>query len=477
MQIAKKCLSEQPAENIMNRYKNIILCIACSAVFLEALDIAIMNLALPLIQQYFRLPTESIQWLQTIYVLLYGGFLIIGGKLTDTWGKKTVFLTGATLFLITSIGAGFSTSFNSLLAFRAIQGLGAALLMPSAMAIITNTFPKPTERGKALGIFSSFAAIGSGCGLSLGGIIASYLGWQWIFFINVPIIASCLVFAFIFIPADAKDKKVQKPDIISGFILSACIIAISYFIHALPHLVNRPLQVLALLTSCSVGIICFIKRAYKHPTPLINFQLLKGSYTKMGNQMIFIIGLFFLTYLLILSFYLQDILHFSAAKAGLLLFPFSVGSAMVSKFLLPSLLKKLAVVKTAIIGMLLMFFGALFLVIGIGYGLFTFVIFSVACVMGAGMAVSIPSLTVMALQQIPVNYHGTASGVNTTAYFFGSGMGLSILSLLMQLPSVLPTLTYQLLAALFILLSFTILAIVYLLVKNDRIKKLHTVHQ
>jgi MFS family permease len=477
MQIAKEGLSERPAVDIMNRYKNIILCVACSAVFLEALDIAIMNLALPLIQAYFHLPVEAVQWLQTIYVLLYGGFLIIGGKLTDTWGRKAIFLIGATLFLITSIGAGSSASFNSLLAFRAIQGLGAALLMPSAMAIITNTFPTPTERGKALGIFSSFAAIGSGCGLSIGGIIASYLGWQWIFFINVPIIASCLAFAFIYIPADTKNKKAQKPDIISGFILSACIIAISYFIHALPHLVNKPLQALALLTSCSVGIIYFIKRAYKHPAPLINFQLLKGSYTKMGNQMIFVIGLFFLTYLLILSFYLQDILHFSAAKAGLLLFPFSVGSAMVSKFLLPSLLKKLAVIKTAIIGMLCMFFGALFFVIGIGYELFSFIIFSIACVMGAGMAVSIPSLTVMALQQIPVSYHGTASGVNTTAYFFGSGLGLSILSLLMQLPSVLPTLTYQLLTALFILLSFTILAIVYLLVKNDRIEKSGTVHQ
>lgn len=469
MQIAKACLPEQSKVNIMDRHKNIILCVACSAVFLEALDIAIMNLALPLIQQYFHLPIKSVQWLQTIYVLLYGGFLIIGGKLTDIWGKKKIFLIGATLFLITSVGAGLSTSFNSLLTFRAIQGLGAALLMPSAMAIITNTFTSPTERGKALGIFSSFAAIGSGCGLSLGGIIAAYLGWQWIFFINVPIITSCLVFAFIHIPLDTKSKGAHKPDILSGFILSACIIVISYLIHALPSLVNKPLQAFTLLAGCFAGIIYFVKRAYKHPAPLINFQLLKGSYTKVGNQMIFIIGLFFLTYLLIVSFYLQDILHFSAAKAGLLLFPFSVGSAMVSKFLLPTLLKKLAVVKIATFGMLLMFSGALLLIIGIRWTLFPFTVFSIAFVMGAGMAVSIPSLTVMALQQIPIKHHGIASGVNTTAYFFGSGLGLSILSLLMQL-QLLPTLTYQLLAALYILLSFTLLAIIYLLIRNNRLK-------
>src|SRR5262249_21679924 len=136
--------------------KTIILTTASISVFFEALDIAIINLAMPLIQQQFDLTQSSVQWLQTLYVLVYGGFLILGGKLSDVYGRKGVFLAGSVLFLITSLGAALSPSFIWLAVFRAVQGLAAALVMPSAMAIVTNTFTEPHERSKAVGIFSSF---------------------------------------------------------------------------------------------------------------------------------------------------------------------------------------------------------------------------------------------------------------------------------------------------------------------------------
>jgi len=144
------------------RRKQIILLVASTAIFFEALDIAILNLAIPLMQQQFHLDAETIQWVQTVYVLFYGGFLVIGGKLCDTIGRKTIFLTGASLFLFTSLGAGFSNTFIQLTAFRALQGLAAAMVMPSALSIITNTFTEPAERNRSISIFSSFAAIGSG---------------------------------------------------------------------------------------------------------------------------------------------------------------------------------------------------------------------------------------------------------------------------------------------------------------------------
>jgi MFS family permease len=161
--------------------KNLILITASTGIFFEALDIAIINLAMPLIQTEFVLTTDTVQWLQTLYVLIYGGFLILGGKASDIIGRKFIFISGCTLFLLTSLGAGLSTSFELLAIFRAIQGLAAALMMPSALSIITNTFTQKQERSKAVGIFSSFAAIGSGSGLSLGGLIATYWGWKWVF--------------------------------------------------------------------------------------------------------------------------------------------------------------------------------------------------------------------------------------------------------------------------------------------------------
>lgn len=454
----------------MKNKNSIILFIACSAVFLEALDLAIMNLALPLIQKHFYLQEEQSQWLQTIYVLLYGGFLIIGGKLADLWGRKKVFITGAFLFLVTSFGAGTSTSFESLFLFRAIQGFGAALLMPSAMAIITNTFTTETGRSKALGIFSSFAAIGSGCGLSLGGIIASSLGWQWIFFINIPIISISLLLAFLLLKPDIRTTTVNRPDLFSGILLSFCIILLSYFIHAIPALINTPIWIFVLLSLVISGLVYFLQRTRRHPRPLIDFSILKGFGTQIGNRAIFILGCFFLSYLLILSFYLQEVLGFSAAKAGLLLLPFSVASAFVSRFLLPILIKRFNIIRTARIGMSLMFFGALLLITSMYYKLFIPLMFSIACVTGAGMAISIPSLTVMALDEIPIQHQGVASGVNTTAYFFGSGLGLSFVSLVIQL-SIFSTTVEQLIASTAFLLFLAAIAVIYLWQKGSVFNK------
>lgn len=455
----------------MNHKNSVILFIACSAVFLEALDLAIMNLALPLIQKDFNLQEEQSQWLQTIYVLIYGGFLIIGGKLADIWGRKKVFLTGAILFLMTSIFAGNAASFESLFLCRAIQGLGAALLMPSAMAIITNTFTEDAARSKALGIFSSFAAIGSGCGLSLGGIIASSLGWHWIFFINIPIISTSLLFAFLLLKPDSRPANRMRPDLLSGVLLSACILLLSYFIHALPVLLQQPVQLSLFLLLISSGFFYFFNRTKRHTSPLIDFALLKTSSAQIGNKTIFILGTFFLSYLLILSFYLQEVLDFSAARAGLLLFPFSVASALISRFLLPRLIKRLKLIRTANLGMSLMFLGAFLLVISMSYGLFVPLVFSIACVTGAGMAISIPSLTVMALHQVPIEHQGVASGINTTAYFFGSGIGLSAVSLIMQLTTIFPTTTKQLIASTTLLLLLTAFAALYLFKKASKLKR------
>ena len=146
--------------NYMDR-KKLILMVASAGTFVEALDIAIVNLSIPSIQEQFGIGTETVQWLQTLYVLFFGGFLIIGGKLSDQIGRRKVFLLGSLIFLLASLGAGLSSGFEMLAVFRALQGLGAAFIMPSAMSIVTNTFKEDQERNRAVGIFSSFAAIGS----------------------------------------------------------------------------------------------------------------------------------------------------------------------------------------------------------------------------------------------------------------------------------------------------------------------------
>src|SRR5262249_29643979 len=155
--------------------------------------------------QYFNLANDEVQWVQTLYILLYGAFLLLGGKLADTIGRRKTFVIGNVLFLATSLSAALSVNFTMLVLSRAIQGIAAALMMPSALSIITNTFTNSSERGRAIGIFGAFAAVGSASGMSVGGLIATYFGWQSVFLINVPVISTTLLLTFLYI--DRSDSR------------------------------------------------------------------------------------------------------------------------------------------------------------------------------------------------------------------------------------------------------------------------------
>jgi MFS family permease len=414
--------------------QNIVLIVVSLGIFFEALDIAIVNLAMPMIQAHFHLTSDTVQWMQTLYVLFYGGFLIVGGKLADLVGRKKIFMAGSLIFLITSFGAGVATSFEMLAAFRAFQGLGAALVMPSALSIITNTFTEQSARNKAIGIFGSFAAIGSGSGLSLGGLIATYLGWQWVFFINVPVILVSLALGYFYILPDERVDLKTKPDLLSGILITSVILALTYVIHDLKHIAAN-FWIITLLTFFVVLFTwIFARRIRRVPDPLIDFSLLRSPATRTGNGVIVLMGAFFTGYLFILSLLMQLNMGFTAADAGLILLPFSIFSAVVSKFFVPRMLKRISIGLLGIVGMSLMTTGAVALIgaIVMNYNLAILTI-SIACVTGAGIAVCFNSLMVIAMQDIPPEHHGLASGIANTSYFFGAGLGLSVLGLFMQL--------------------------------------------
>lgn len=409
--------------------KNIILITASVSVFFEALDIAIVNLAMPLIQEQFKLANDQVQWLQTLYVLLYGGFLIIGGKLADVMGRKKVFMTGAMLFLLTSLGAALSDRFDMLALFRATQGIAAALIMPSALSIITNTFTEQRERSKAIGIFSSFAAIGSGSGLSVGGLIATQFGWQAVFYINIPVITLALVAAALCIDRDVLTSPRRLPDILSGVLISAILVALSYMIHLAGSFRDHVLLILTLAGGTTLAVKWLIHRLSTQQEPFIQFSLFRAGQIITGNVAMMLLGAFFTGFLFIVSLLLQNNLQFSAAQAGLMLFPFSVLSAVVGKVMLPAVLKRFDPFQTAIAGMLLMVTGACALLCAMTFGYnLVLLLVAFACVSGIGMATCFTTLTVICVQPVPESQHGLASSISATAYFLGAGLGLTLLS-------------------------------------------------
>lgn len=456
----------------MDTRKNLILILASVGTFVEALDIAIINLTIPSIQEQFHIGAGTVQWLQTLYVLFFGGFLIIGGKLSDQMGRKKIFLLGGLIFMLTSLGAGLSDSFNMLAIFRALQGLGAAFVMPAALSIVTNTFREEQERNRAIGIFSSFAAIGSGSGLSVGGIISTYLSWHWVFLINVPILLITLILSYYYLPKDEKNETAQRTDVISGILMVLGLLSLTYGTHELVHIQEQPFLVIGSLVLAVLLLVMVFFRLRTVAEPLFDLKLFRHGSLVVSNATFFTLGAFFIGFLFLISLMLQKDMGYSAAASGLMLVPFSVLSALTAKFILPHISKRLSSSQMGVLGWSFMLAGGLLLLISVytDHPL-AVVLLGAACISGIGMTFCFTALSVMGIQDVEPSNYGLASSLSSTSYFLGAGIGLSFMTLMSQVfPSEFAVGSLNLI----VLIGYALLALgmlFYFILKSLKVKR------
>lgn len=403
--------------------KNLVLAIASMGIFVEALDIAIVNLALPKIEADLGLSNDSGYKIQSIYILIYGSFLILGGKLSDYLGRKNIFIAGCSIFLLTSLGAGLAHTLNHLILFRALQGLGAALLMPSAFSIVNYYFTEPQERGKAMGIFGSFAATGSAGGMSVGGIIANYWGWSWVFLINVPILLVILVIAYVYLEKDAKTNS-QLPDLPAAIALVLGMLCLSKITE------GSSLVISTLILLVASWFLYY--RLKTQSNPLLDLHVLILPSLRKGTLLFFLLGALFTGYLLLMSFLVQQNFGFTAAQSGFLMMPFNIISMLLGRFALPPLSKRFAPKKIAMGGAVAMLAGALSLVLAVQTHSLFFLLLGGACIAGIGMTLCFTGYTVIAMEHVPAEHLGISASLINTAYFVGGGIGLPLISVFMS---------------------------------------------
>ncbi|WP_440135422.1 MFS transporter [Chitinophaga sancti] len=403
--------------------KHLVLAIASMGIFVEALDIAIVNLALPKIEADLGLTNDSGYKIQSIYILIYGSFLILGGKLSDYLGRKTIFMAGCTIFLLTSLGAGLTHTLHHLILFRALQGLGAALLMPAAFSIVNYYFSEPHERGKAMGIFGSFAATGSAGGVSVGGIIANYWGWPWVFLINVPILLVILVIAYIYLEKDVKTAA-KLPDLPAAIALVLGMLCLSKITE------GNYLIISIIVLSVSAWFLYY--RLNTQADPLLDLRVLLLSSLRKGTLLFFLLGVLFTGYLFLMSFLVQQNFGFTAAQSGFLMMPFNIISMLLGRFGLPALSKRFSPKKIAMGGAVAMLAGALSLVLAVQIHSLAFLLAGGAWIAGIGMTLCYTGYTVIAMEHVPSEHLGIAASLINTAYFVGGGIGLPLISIFMS---------------------------------------------
>jgi EmrB/QacA subfamily drug resistance transporter len=401
--------------------------VAAVAQFMVVLDASIMNVALPSIQRALHFSQSDLQWVINIYVLMFGGFLLLGGRAGDLFGRKRMFIIGLVFFSLASFAGGLSNSAGFLVIARGIQGLGGAIISPIALAIVSSTFAEGADRNRAVGIFGSLAGAGGAVGVLLGGFLTQDFGWQWVLFVNVPIGLLAAVASFRFIPADVLPDIREGFDLLGAFTITAGLVSLVYGVVQAPTHGWSSVQTLGFLVAAVVLIAAFIVIELRSASPLVDLSIFKKRNITVANLAGGLGGAGMFAMFFFLSLYMQIVLKYDALQTGLRYLPLAL-TIIVSAGITAQLVTRFGYKYIMAVGMGIAAAGLLWLTQIRVLGSFQHDVLAGMLVFAFGLGMTFVPLQIASVSGVAPSQIGLASGLVNAFLQIGGAIGLAMLS-------------------------------------------------
>jgi EmrB/QacA subfamily drug resistance transporter len=405
----------------------VVLVIICFAQFMVVLDATIVNVALPHIQSSLGFTEASLQWVINAYTLVFAGFLLLGGRAGDLLGRKRLFLVGLVVFTAASLLDGISSTSGELIGFRALQGLGAALISPAALSIISTTFAEGKERARALGVWAAIAIGGSAVGLVLGGALTQSLSWRWIFFVNVPVGILTFLAALRLVPESKDEHAHQGYDLAGAVTVTGGLMALVYgLVRSASHGWGSTQTIVSFVVA-AVLLVAFVMIEQRSAEPLVRLSIFRVRSLLTANLAMFLAfsGMFAMFFFN--SLYIQQVLGFGPLKAGVSFLPFTAG-VMLSAGLASALAPRIGVRPVAAVGMVLTVVGMILFARMPVDGSYAVDVLPGMIIGSLGMGAIFMPLTLVATTGLEDEDQGLASGLFNTSQQVGGALGLAILT-------------------------------------------------
>jgi EmrB/QacA subfamily drug resistance transporter len=407
----------------------LVLVVACMAQFMVVLDATVVNIALPSVQRGLHFSPDNLQWIVNGYTLIFGGFLLLGGRAADLLGRKRLFLAGVILFSAASLLNGLAQSSGMLIGGRALQGLGGALVSPAALAIITTTFTEADERTKALGVWSAIAASGAAVGLLMGGVLTDIASWRWVFFVNVPVGVITIALALRYVAESRIEVEHRSFDLAGAVAVTGGLVLLVYAIVKAQSFGWGSAKTIGLLAGAVGLLAAFLAIEARSKAPLMRLSIFRVRALAVANTVLLLVasgmfGMFFFA-----SLYVQEILGYSPLRAGLAFLPVTAG-IIIGAGVAQQLIKRVGVRNVSISGVALAAAGMLVLTRLPVHGSYVSDLLVGLLPMSLGMGLTFVPITLMATSGVTDEDAGLSSGLFNTSQQVGGSLGLAILSTL-----------------------------------------------